>query len=257
MWQANQFRWGILLKILPLTVLFGLAKWAIHLLQWEIWEFDSLIAALFAAATFVIAFILSTTLNDYRASQDMVNQITSAIESMQDTALFVAANHPEYDPKPLTKSLTQVLRSVLDWLKQNQSGEIVKLALNQLNPQFADLEKFTSGPIISRIQGEQAKLRLIVARIQLIRDTEVLASAYVLLDLFLVGAIAALLLTGGDQLSKILVVSSFLFTAFVYLVALIRDLDNPFQYDGQSSVDVDLAPLDQTIDGLLSQLSQP
>jgi hypothetical protein len=254
MQQLDFFRWGILLKILPLTVLFGLAKWGIHLLKWEIWEFDSLIAALFAAATFVIAFILGGTLSDYHASQDMVNQITSTVASIQDTALLTAANHAGYDPKPLSMSLVQVLQRILDWLKQNQSVETVKLALDQLNPHFAELEKFTSGPIVSRVQGEQAKLRLVVARMQLIRDTEFLAPAYVLLQLFLVGAIGALLFISSAQLSKALFISSFLFTAFIYLVALIRDLDNPFQYDGKSCVDVDLAPLDQTISSLQTGL---
>jgi hypothetical protein len=34
-----------------------------------------------------------------------------------------------------------------------------------------------------------------------------------------------------------------LFTSFLYLLLLIRDLDNPFQYDGKSSVDASLEPL--------------
>ena len=55
------------------------------------------------------------------------------------------------------------------------------------------------------------------------------------------GPIIALLLIGADRFSENLVVSGLLFTSFTYLLLLIRDLDNPFQYNGKSCVDVDLS----------------
>ena len=64
----------------------------------------------------------------------------------------------------------------------------------------------------------------------------------------------ALLLTSGDLLSKTVVVSGFLFTSFVYLVMLIHDLDNPFQYDGKSYVDIDLAIFDELLARLQGSL---
>jgi hypothetical protein len=254
--QSSYLRWGILRKILPFTLLFGLAKWAIHLQNLEVWKFDLMTGSLFGAATFVIAFILSGTLSDYRASEEMISQVASTIESIQDTALFTAANHPTYDIAPLTAGLVMVLESIIDWLKRDQSPVKVSRALGELNPLFAQLEAHISGPIISRIQGEQGKLRLIITRMKLIRDTDFLAPAYVLLQIFLAGAIVALLLTSGEQVSKTLIVSAFLFTSFVYLVALIRDLDNPFQYDGKSCIDIDLSPLDDAIDRLQTHLRQ-
>jgi len=62
----------------------------------------------------------------------------------------------------------------------------------------------------------------------------------------LLGVVVALLLIGAERFSEGLVVSCFLFTSFTYLLLLIRDLDNPFQYDGSSSVDVDLSLLETT-----------
>jgi hypothetical protein len=41
-----------------------------------------------------------------------------------------------------------------------------------------------------------------------------------------------------------------MFTSFTYLLLLIRDLDNPFEYNGKSSVDVDLGLLEATRDRL-------
>ena len=251
---ALYLKWGIFLKILPFTLLFCAVKWGIHFQGLEIWRFDLLTGSLFGAATFVIAFILSGTLADYRTSEELVCQFASAIESIQDTALFAAANHPVYDPQPLTQGLSRILERLLGWLNHGDAPLNITLAIDDLNPLFARLEPHISGPIISRIQGEQGRLRFLVARMKLIRETEFLAPAYVLLQIFLAGAILALLLTSGDLLSKTVVVSGFLFTSFVYLVMLIHDLDNPFQYDGKSYVDIDLAIFDELLARLQGSL---
>lgn len=67
----------------------------------------------------------------------------------------------------------------------------------------------------------------------------------------------ALLLIGAERFSENMVVSCFLFTSFTYLLLLIRDLDNPFKYDGSSSVDVDLSILNASRQRLLSRASTP
>jgi hypothetical protein len=76
------------------------------------------------------------------------------------------------------------------------------------------------------------------------RDTDFLEAAYVLLWLFIGGSIFALLLIDAERFSENLTVSTFMFTLFVYLLFLIEDLDNPFEYDGKSSVDVALSALE-------------
>ncbi len=249
-------RSGILLKILPLTLLFGFAKWGAHLLGWEVWEFDPLIAALIGAATFVLAFTLSGTFNDYRIGENMVAQIATAIATIQDTGLMVAAGHAEYDVTELSQGLAQVMQTILEWLTQNKSAEPIDQAIVDLNPLFAQMEAFTTGPIISRLQAEQSKIRFAIVRIQVIRETDFLAPTYVLLELFLAGVATALLLIQEEQLGKTLVVSSFLVASFLYLLVLIRDLDNPFQYDGKSCIEVDLSPLTTTIDRLATHLPE-
>ena len=104
--------------------------------------------------------------------------------------------------------------------------------------------------MLNRMQGEQAKIRFLVKQMGLSRDTDFIGPAYVLLEVFLIGAIAALLLIGTDRFSETLVVSCLMFTSFTYLLLLIRDLDNPFEYNGKSSVDVDLGLLEVTRDRL-------
>lgn len=249
-------KWRLLLTVLPLTTLFGLAKVATHNLGWEPWQFDSLTGSLFGAATFIIAFLLSGTLGDYNASAGMPVKIVGAIETIQDTNEMVAVAHSEYDPTPLRADLGKVLEEIVDWLENTKTVAEVEQALDGLNPHFATLLNLGIPPIVNRVQAEQSKIRLWVHQMRGIRDTDFLGPAYALLEFFLVGTIAALLLIHADRFSENFVISCLLFTSFTYLLLLIRDLDNPFDYDGNSSVDVDLGLLRKTRDRFQKPPSQ-
>jgi hypothetical protein len=248
-------KWRLFLTVLPLAFLFGLAKVGLHRLGWEPWAFDSLTGSLFGAATFVIAFVLSGTLGDFNSSSEMPGQISNSIETIQDGNLLIAKINPEYDPKPLTDGLINVAQTLLDWLQKQQPVADVEAALDQLNILFADLLQYGNAPTVNRAQTELARIRILINKIGSNRDSDFLGPAYALLEVFLIGAIVALLLIGADLFSENLVVSCLLFTSFTYLLLLIRDLDNPFQYDGKSSVDVDLSQLAKAQERLEKSIS--
>jgi hypothetical protein len=83
MFMLDRVKWGILLKVLPWTGLFCIAKLGMHWVSWEPWIFDALTGALFSAAIFVIALILSGTLGDYRACEVMPSQIANSLETIK------------------------------------------------------------------------------------------------------------------------------------------------------------------------------
>jgi hypothetical protein len=255
MQQLSWQKWRIVLIVLPGTVVFCSLKWAIHTRGWDTWSFDPLTSALFAAATLVIAFILGSTLGDYRMSEGLPAELCNAIESIHDTNLLAAASHPEYNPQPLLETLIQFLQQVRDKLQQEESLEPILVQISELNSVLADLAKYSSPPLMSRVQAEQAKLRPIVTKIQGIRDTNFLASAYAILEVFTVGVGILLLLITSAGLAESLFQSGFLFATLIYLQILIRDLDNPFQYRGKSAADVGLSILDVTRDRLQNQLA--
>jgi hypothetical protein len=238
-------KWGILIKVLPWTGLFWIGKLGMHWLQWEPWAFDALTGALFSAATFVIALILSGTLSDYRACEGMPAQIANSLESMHDLDRIMVMSYPDDDRQSLQPALENIGRSILDWLKAGKEFTIVDEAIDRLNPLLAEILIIDGrSGFVTDFHAEQAKIRAISRQMRGNRDTDFLGAAYVLLWLFLGGSIGALLLIHAEQFSENLIVSTLMFTLFVYLLFLIEDLDNPFEYDGKSSVDVGLAPLE-------------
>jgi hypothetical protein len=236
-------KWRLFFTVLPFTLLFALAKVAIHRLGWEPWAFDSLTGALFGAATFVIAFVLSGTLSDYNASEEMVLQVVNAVETIADLNSLSAAAQPAYDGAPLQRQLADLLGNTESWLRNTLSLEHLEQRLDALNLAFAALKANGEGSAANDCQAELARLRLLISRMNVNRSTSFLGPAYAMLEIFLVAAVLALLLIKAELFDEVLVVSCFLFTSFTYLLLLIRDLDNPFQYDGSSCVDADLSPM--------------
>jgi hypothetical protein len=245
-------KWRLFLTVLPFTLLFALAKVGVHRLGWEPWAFDSLTGALFGAATFVIAFVLSGTLSDYNASEDMVLQLVNAVEAMADINRLCAATQNAYDGEPLQQKLAELLTNIETWLRKGGSQEQLEQTLDGFNPLIANLKRAGEASAAKDSLAELARLRNLISRMEISRSTSFLGPAYAMLEIFLVGAVIALLLIKADLFSEVLVVSCFLFTSFTYLLLLIRDLDNPFQYDGSSCVDADLSPLSTSRNRLLA-----
>jgi hypothetical protein len=169
------------------------------------------------------------------------------VEAIADTNRLIAQAHPDYDPAPLSQALVQLTQHLLAWLETQAAIAPLEAALDQLSSHFAHILHVGDAPLINRVQGEQAKLRLLIHHIRIIRDTDFLQPAYVLLEIFLVTAVVTLLLVNNARFEQGLIISTLLFIAFAYLLQLIRDLDNPFDYGDNSVLDADVSALREVI----------
>jgi hypothetical protein len=245
--------WKTFIKVLPWAVVFCLAKAGIHYLAFEPWPLDSLTGSLLGATTLALTIVLSGTLNDYRASESMPGQIVNALEAIHDRSVVLGKIDPNYDDRILLPPLAAVAGSVTDWLEQGQSFDAVVNSLDQLNANLSIVADLKQGMItIDRIQVEIARMRLIVNQMQAIRETDFVPAAYTLLFLFMTASSVTLLLIKSDTFSEGIVTSTCLFTLVLYLFLFIRDLDNPFEYDGKSEVDVNLSCLNKFRNRILS-----
>lgn len=59
--------------------------------------------SLLGATTFLIAFALNNTIADYHYSESLPLKVRNILESINDTNLFVAILHSEYNSQPKKK----------------------------------------------------------------------------------------------------------------------------------------------------------
>ena len=103
-------------------------------------------------------------------------------------------------------------------------------------------------PFIVRMKQEQTNLRRMILRLHTVRETSFVASGYTIAE------ITTFLVMAGRVFSKFTPFYESLFFLFVisfllnYLLGLIKDLDNPFDYSGNASLEnVSLRPLEDLL----------
>lgn len=139
--------------------------------------------------------------------------------------------------------------------KQERTRTIMAL-IGDLNDHFLAVEGHTQANFIARLKQEQSALRKIVIRIHTIRETDFISSGYFIARtttlLLLLGLVFARIEPFYESLFFLGLVSYLL----LFLLFLIRDLDNPFgYYENESSEDVSLKPLEDAMADLEARLA--
>jgi predicted membrane chloride channel (bestrophin family) len=223
-------------------------KLAAHWLGWEMISLNPLFSGIIAANVFLLGFLLSGVLADYKESERLPGELAASLETMADEAATIYEFKKAEVAKQLLGALLAVSVSIKDWFHKREHTREVMATLGTLNHFFFGLEQVTQANFIVRLKQEQSNIRRILIRIHTIRETSFIPSGYVIADT------TTFLLVVGLVLSKIEpFVESLFFVGVItflmrFLGLLIKDCDNPFgYYDGRSVDDISLKPIDDVI----------
>jgi predicted membrane chloride channel (bestrophin family) len=224
-------------------------KLAAHGLGWEIISLNPLFSGIIAANVFLLGFLLSGVLADYKESERLPGELAASLETMADEAATVYEFKKADAARQLLDSLHSLSVSIRDWFHKKEQTRRVMALLGKLNPFFYGLEGVTQANFIARLKQEQSNIRRMLIRIHTIRETSFIPSGYVIANT------TTLLLLMGLVLAKIEPFAESLFFVGVitflmrFLGLLIKDCDNPFGYYDRGSVeDVSLKPIDEVIE---------
>ena len=134
----------------------------------------------------------------------------------------------------------------MDWFYKSERTNSILTKVSLMNDFFVEFDKEGVQPnYIIKMKTEQNSIRKMVLRIDTIRDTEFVSSAYAIVQ------VMGLLIAFGMLIIEIgTFYSSLFFTLLVtflisYMFLLIKDLDNPFDYSvkGESGTEISLKPI--------------
>jgi hypothetical protein len=118
--------------------------------------------------------------------------------------------------------------------------------LTSMNDHFLAFEAVTAPPFITRMKNEQSSLRRSLIRVRMIKETSFVTSGYIIAETITSLLILGFLLARIDPFYESLFFVGLIVFLFRYMLALIRDLDDPFDYDQKSPGpdEISLAPLE-------------
>jgi hypothetical protein len=229
------------------AVLMGV-KFVAHQLNAEVITVNPLFTGIIAANVFLMGFWLSGVLSDYKESERMPAELGACLENMAQEIIGMRVSKPEAVVGPCLVAIAELGHDIHNWFYKKLDTETPLAKVNGLTTDFAMLEPWTQATFIARLKAEQSALRRTLIRIEVIRETDFVAAgyalAYIITGLLCVGLVLAKL----DPFHESLIFTGVIAYLLIFLLLLIRDLDNPFgYYDRLSGADVSLYPIENSI----------
>ena len=253
-------KWRLIFTSLPYAVMVLIIK----MILLFFFDFEGLldikeIQLILTAGVFLIGFMLAGTLSDYKESEKIPGELAATLEAIEDISLALASQ-TKSDENTIKKEILNISHQIQDWFYNKIDDKTLFDTLYQYNKRVKALDQAGAHPpIIGRLLYLQNDLRQLITRASVISKTGFLQTGYALLELLIV--IITILLLFAHFTSSISNIFIILFVEliYIYMYKLIRDIDDPFEYDeeGQGgSAEVDLFPLHDYINRLENRINE-
>jgi hypothetical protein len=238
----------LLVRALPFAFVVIVLKLIIDSTSWTLLELSPLLTAAVGAEVFIVGFMLAGTTGDFKEAERLPGEVAASLETMADECLITWRDIRLDDARRCVRQLLEVGQSVRAWLLANDGLDDVMADLRALNDPFVVMAPKIQAGFTTRLKGEQHNIRRLVLRMDTMRRTSYVSAGYLLAEVTATALLIVMLCTDMGALVPTLALIGLITYLLVYLVSLIRDLDNPFEYrNGQpGAADVDLGILERS-----------
>jgi hypothetical protein len=231
---------------MPLILLVALFKYISHKFGFEIMELNALFTSLVAGTIFLIGFLISGVLSDYKESEKIPSELSASIKSMFDDTYTILKGKDSETAYKFIEFQKSFSNSLLDWFYKKERTRLILNKISMMNEFFIGFDKESvQANYIIKLKNEQNNIRKLILRIDTIRDTEFIGSAYAIVEAmgFLTGL--GLIIIKIEPFYASLFITLLVTFLISYMFLLIKDLDNPFDYtvNGESGTEISLKPI--------------
>ncbi len=248
MWSFKKYSMGhsLAMRVLPFVCLVIVLKIAAHCIGLEFLSLSPLFSGIIAANVFLMGFLISGVLSDYKESEKLPGELVVSIQAIRDEAHGILKAKQAEEARVCLAYTGTLVEAILDWFHKKRPKQEVLGLIRGLSDYYTAFEPLTAPPFIARLKQEQTSLRRMIIRCDVIRETDFVTSGYIIAELTTILLCIGLIVTQFTQFHEsmffVFVISFFL----LYLLALIRSLDNPFDYSEKGSFEnVELTPLEE------------
>jgi hypothetical protein len=201
------------------------------------------IAIVLTGGIFLIGFMLAGTMADYKESEKIPGEMASSLETIDEALCHIAVNKQNFTEKESHGLVLELSTAIHGWLYKKHTSEKVFNAISKIS---STAQKLDNGALGIRVQNELHNVRKMVTRVDVISRTSFLQTGYALMDTIVALVLVLLLISKFDYIVSESVVCTFVSMIYIYMIRLIRDIDDPFEYEegaAQGAAEVELFPL--------------
>lgn len=244
---------GRLFKIFWQAALIAIAivavKYILRQYHLELIPQSSLHNSVVSSVVFVIGFLLSATIADYKESERIPAEFAAQIEDMYDDAAQIHASYPVFDLDGFRKQLCVVARGFVDDARKRSYD--ARQDIRALGDYFSEMERGKVPPnFIVKLKQQQGVLLRARHRVNYIQRITFVPSATILARSIVAALIILLVFTDIDPFyAGLAIVGTITFT-LVYMLILIHVISKPFHKAGKTRDDVSLFLINDAVDYL-------
>jgi len=251
-------KWSLVFKTLPFVLGIVILKFLSHIFGYEFLSLNTLFGAIISANIFLIGFLISGVLSDYKESEKIPGGIASSLEAMADEGYIIYKNKNSQVAADYLKKLAAFNSQLVLWFYKKEKTADLEKQLFGFNDFFLEFEGLTQANFIARLKQEQAALRRLITRVHTIRETSFLGTGYAIAEVITFMLVTGFIFIKIDPFYESIFFVSFVSFILIYMIYFIKDLDNPFGYGEESLVEeVSLKPLldsQKRLDSLIESL---
>ncbi|MEI7741759.1 MAG: hypothetical protein WCJ29_04600 [bacterium] len=238
-------RWKLALRTLPFVAAILLLKFGAHYFGYEILSLNSLFGAIISANVFLIGFLISGVLVDYKESEKLPGDLSASLEAMTDEGLIIYKNKKSPEAKNYLFKMERFSVALIEWFYKKEKTANLMDKLLSFNDDFLAFESQTQANFIVRIKQEQNLIRKMINRIHAIRETSFLGTGYAIAEIVTFILSVGLILLKMDPFYESVFFVFFVSFMLIYMIHFIKDLDNPFGYNEKDNLveEVSLKPI--------------
>lgn len=242
-------RYKLAARVLPYVLLVIALKLGAHSLGWESLSLNPLFSGIVAGNVFLMSFLLSGVLSDYKESEKLPGELAASLEALSDEVQILTKSGKHSPARECLAHIAALTQSIRKWFLKQEPSSNLMAALRELNDYFLAFESATQANFIARMKQEQSAIRRMLIRIHTIRETSFVESGYVIAESVTTLLCIGLILSKIDPFSESLFFVGVIAFFMIFLLILIRDLDNPFgYYQNASTENVSLKPIEALIE---------
>lgn len=242
-------RYNVFILSFMVTVIVIIVKIVLHNTGNEILVLGSLHTGVITGTFFVVGFLLTTTITDYKESERIPPEFSSIIENMYEDAEATHANHPGFDLPLFKRQLHNVAKSFANDVRKKKHS--TRIEVHALNKTFVSMENAGVPPnYVVKLKQQQAQLLRLLFRVTYIQRITFIPSATILARSIIPLAILLMVFTEIEPILGGIIITAIITFILVYMLRLIHVISTPFQRAGKTQDDVSLFLIDETVDHL-------
>jgi hypothetical protein len=241
-------KFKILLKVLPVVATVLILKFGAHMLGFEGLSLNAIFSGIVGANVFLLGFLLSGVLSDYKESEKLPGEIAATLLAINDE---LEAMEQAKNSQAIRQNLHMIAAlsvQIRAWFYREIKTQELLADMRSGFKSFVELDGIILPNYIVRLKSEHANIRRMIIRIHTIRDTNFVPSGYLIAVTTTALILLAMVAMKMEPLFEGMCFAGIVGYVMIFLLFLIRDLDDPFDYGSDASAeDVSLKPLEDAI----------